>query len=231
MDLLKQLIDIVLHLQEHLHQLTQDFGGWVYAILFLIIFCETGLVVTPFLPGDSLIFAVGALAADPASGLNVWTAALLMFLAAVLGDSVNYSVGRFAGEHLVRRFPRIIKPQHLTLTNEFFEKYGGKTIILARFVPIVRTFAPFVAGSGAMNYRRFMLFNVTGALLWVGLILPAGWFFGNIPVVKENFELVVIGIIVVSVMPMGYEIWKARRAQAREKSKGRHPVRPGSDQV
>jgi membrane-associated protein len=230
MDLLKQLIDFVLHLQEHLHQLTQDYGAWIYAILFLIIFCETGLVVTPFLPGDSLIFAVGALAADPASGLNIWTAAALMFAAAVLGDSANYSIGRFSGEQLMRRFPRIIKPKHLALTNEFFEKYGGKTIILARFVPIVRTFAPFVAGSGAMNYRRFMLFNVTGAFFWVGLILPAGWFFGNIPVVKENFELVVLGIIVVSVMPMVFEIWKARRAQAREEAPGRHPVRPGSDQ-
>lgn len=230
MDLLKQLIDFVLHLQEHLHQLTQDYGAWIYAILFLIIFCETGLVVTPFLPGDSLIFAVGALAADPASGLNIWTAAVLMFVAAVLGDSANYSIGRFSGEQLMRRFPRIIKPKHLALTNEFFEKYGGKTIILARFVPIVRTFAPFVAGSGAMNYRRFMLFNVTGAFFWVGLILPAGWFFGNIPVVKENFELVVLGIIVVSVMPMVFEIWKARRAQAREEAPGRHPVRPGSHQ-
>lgn len=230
MDLLKQALDFVLHLQEHLHQLTRDYGAWIYGILFLIIFCETGLVVTPFLPGDSLIFAVGALAADPASGLNVWTAAVLMFVAAVLGDSVNYSVGRFSGEQLVRRFPRVFKPKHLALTNEFFEKYGGKTIILARFVPIVRTFAPFVAGSGAMNYRRFMFFNVTGALLWVGLILPAGWFFGNIPVVKENFELVVLGIIFVSVLPMVYEIWKARRAQAREEAPGRHPVRPGSDQ-
>ncbi len=210
MDWIKQLLDFVLHLQEHLHQLTQDYGRWVYGILFLIIFCETGLVVTPFLPGDSLLFAVGALAADPASGLNVWIAAGLIFAAAVLGDTANYSIGKYAGERMAARFPRLIKPKHLELTNEFFEKYGGKTIILARFVPIVRTFAPFVAGSGAMNYRRFMFFNVIGAALWVGIIVPAGWFFGNIPVVKENFELVVIGIIVVSVMPMAFEIWKAR---------------------
>jgi membrane-associated protein len=216
MDLLKQLLEIVLHLQEHLNQLTQDYGPWVYGILFVIIFCETGLVVTPFLPGDSLLFAVGALAADPQSGLNVWIAGGLMFVAAVLGDTVNYSIGKFAGEWLVRRFPRIIKPKHLELTNEFFEKYGGKTIILARFVPIVRTFAPFVAGSGAMDYRRFMLFNVVGGFLWVALILPAGWFFGNIPIVKRNFELVVIGIIFVSVLPMVYEIWKARQAQAKQ---------------
>ena len=211
MDLIRQLIGVVLHLQEHLHQLTQDYGVWVYGILFLIIFCETGLVVTPFLPGDSLIFAVGALAADPVSGLNVWLAGGLIFIAAVLGDTANYSIGKFAGERLARRFPRIIKQKHLDVTNEFFHKYGGKTIILARFVPIVRTFAPFVAGSGAMNYRRFMAFNVIGGFLWVALILPAGWFFGNIPVVKNNFELVVIGIIVVSVLPMVYEVWKARQ--------------------
>ena len=218
MDWLKQLIDIVLHLQEHLHEMTQDYGGWVYGILFVIIFCETGLVVTPFLPGDSLIFAVGALAADPASGLNLWIGGGIIFIAAVLGDTVNYSIGKFAGESLARRFPRVIKQKHLDVTNEFFEKYGGKTIILARFVPIVRTFAPFVAGSGAMNYRRFMFFNVTGAALWVGLILPAGWFFGNIPIVKSNFELVVIGIIVVSVLPMVFEIWKARRVQSSQRN-------------
>jgi len=217
MDFLKQLIDFVLHLQEHLHQLTQDYGRWVYGILFAIIFCETGLVITPFLPGDSLLFAVGALAADPSSGLNLWVASGLIFVAAVLGDTVNYSIGKFAGEWLVNRFPRLIKQKHLDVTNEFFEKYGGKTIIMARFVPIVRTFAPFVAGSGAMNYRRFMMFNVVGAALWVGLIVPAGWFFGNIPVVKENFEFVVIGIIVVSVLPMVYEIWKSRKIAAREK--------------
>ncbi len=221
MDWIKQLLDFVLHLQEHLHQLTQDYGRWIYGILFLIIFCETGLVVTPFLPGDSLLFAVGALAADPASGLNVWMAALLIFIAAVLGDTANYSIGKYAGEWMATAFPRLIKPKHLELTNEFFEKYGGKTIILARFVPIVRTFAPFVAGSGAMNYRRFMLFNVIGAFFWVGIILPAGWFFGNIPVVKENFELVVIGIIVVSVIPMVYEIWKSRNLKRREQANRR----------
>jgi membrane-associated protein len=217
MDLLKQLIDFVLHLQEHLYQLTQDYGRWVYGILFAIIFCETGLVITPFLPGDSLLFAVGALAADPASGLNLWLASGLIFLAAVLGDTANYSIGKFAGERLARRFPRIIKQKHLDVTNEFFQKYGGKTIILARFVPIVRTFAPFVAGSGAMDYRRFMIFNIVGAALWVGLIVPAGWFFGNIPVVKENFEIVVIGIIIVSILPMIYEIWKSRRIAERDK--------------
>jgi membrane-associated protein len=213
MDLIKQLVDFVLHLQEHLHQLTHDYGKWVYGILFLIIFCETGLVVTPFLPGDSLLFAVGALAADPASGLNLWVASVLIFVAAILGDTANYSIGKFAGERLVEKFPRLVKQKHLDVTAEFFEKYGGKAIILARFVPIVRTFAPFVAGSGAMNYRRFMVYNVVGAFLWVAILVPAGWFFGNIPIVKENFEIVVVGIIVVSVLPMVYEIWKARQGQ------------------
>jgi membrane-associated protein len=212
MELLKQALDVILHLQDHLFQLTQDYGGWVYGLLFLIIFCETGLVVTPFLPGDSLLFAVGALAADPKSGLNFWLAGGLMVGAAILGDTVNYWIGRFAGEQLTRRFPRVIKPIYLAKTNEFFRRYGGKTIVLARFVPIVRTFAPFVAGSGAMNYSRFMLVNVAGALLWVVLILPAGWFFGNIPVVKKNFELVVLGIIFISVLPMVIEVWKARQA-------------------
>lgn len=216
MDWIKDLLDIALHLQEHLHQLTQTYGNWIYGILFVIIFCETGLVVTPFLPGDSLLFAVGALAADPASGLNVWTGTALMLLAAVLGDTVNYSVGKFAGEKLVAAFPKLIKQKHLDYTSSFFEKYGGKTIVLARFVPIVRTFAPFVAGSGAMCYRRFMFFNLIGAILWVGIIIPAGWFFGSIPVVKENFELVVIGIVFISVMPMVYEIWKVRRDKKRE---------------
>jgi membrane-associated protein len=204
--------------------LTREYGKWVYGILFTIIFCETGLVVTPFLPGDSLLFAVGALAADPASGLNVWIASLIIFVAAILGDTVNYSIGRYAGEKLAAKFPRIIKQKHLDTTNEFFEKYGGKTIILARFVPIVRTFAPFVAGSGAMNYRKFMFFNVIGAFLWVVTIIPAGWFFGNIPIVKENFELVVIGIIVVSVLPMVYEIWKANHVKKRELATRREAV-------
>src|SRR5690554_5001862 len=162
MELLMQVIDVFLHVDAHLGDIINDYGGWIYGILFLIIFCETGLVVTPFLPGDSLLFAVGALAADPASGLDVWLAAVLILVAAVLGDTVNYSIGKFSGEALAARFPRLIQQKHLDLTAEFFEKYGGKTIILARFVPIVRTFAPFVAGSGAMNYRRFMSFNVIG---------------------------------------------------------------------
>ena len=214
-DTLKQILDLFLHLQDHLHALTRDHGAWVYAILFAIIFAETGLVVTPFLPGDSLLFAVGTIAANPESGLNVWMAGLVIFIAAVIGDTVNYSVGKFAGATLSRKYPRLIRPEYLAKTHEFFERYGGKTIILARFVPIVRTFAPFVAGSGAMDYRRFMMFNVVGAVLWVVLLVPAGWFFGNLPWVKKNFELVVLGIIFVSVLPMAWEIlreWRKRRA-------------------
>lgn len=207
---MKETIDFILHIQEHLTTFTSQYGALVYGLLFLIVFCETGLVVTPFLPGDSLLFAVGALAADPNSGLNVWLAALVLLVAAILGDSVNYWIGRKFGAWTMRTFPRVVKPAHIAKTNEFFTRYGGKTIILARFVPIVRTFAPFVAGTGEMNYKRFMSFNVIGAILWVGLILPAGWFFGNIPIVKKNFELVVLGIIVISVMPMIIEIARAK---------------------
>lgn len=215
MESIKDFIDLFLHLQDHLHALTREHGAWVYLILFVIIFAETGLVVTPILPGDSLLFAVGAIAANPESGLNVFIAGILILVAAILGDTVNYSIGKFAGNALSQKYPRIIKPEYLAKTHSFFERYGGKTIILARFVPIIRTFAPFVAGSGAMDYKRFMTFNVVGAIAWVALILPAGWFFGNLPWVKKNFELVVLGIIFVSVLPMVVEIlreWQRARA-------------------
>ena len=216
MDLIKAFLDVVLHLQDHLYRLTSDHGAWVYGILFLIIFAETGLVLTPVLPGDSLLFAVGAVAANPASGLNVWVAGALMIVAAVIGDAVNYSVGRFAGGYLTRRFPKIIRPEYIQKTQRFFEVYGGKTVILARFVPIVRTFAPFVAGMGAMNRSRFMFFNAVGALAWVGLILPAGWFLGQLEFVKKRFELIVLGIIFVSVLPVVWEAWKARKAPSNQ---------------
>ena len=216
MDLIKAFLDVVLHLQDHLYRLTRDHGAWVYGILFLIIFAETGLVLTPVLPGDSLLFAVGAVAANPASGRNVWVAGALMIVAAVIGDAVNYSVGRFAGGYLTRRFPKIIRPEYLQKTQRFFEVYGGKTVILARFVPIVRTFAPFVAGMGAMNRSRFMFFNAVGALAWVGLILPAGWFLGQLEFVKKRFELIVLGIIFVSVLPVVWEAWKARKAPSNQ---------------
>lgn len=207
---MKEILDFIFHLQDHLNDFTRQYGVLVYALLFAIVFCETGLVVTPFLPGDSLLFAVGAIAADPDSGLNIWIAAAVLLVAAILGDTVNYWIGRRFGGWAIRTFPRIIKQSHIDQTSEFFVRYGGKTIIIARFVPIVRTFAPFVAGSGRMDYKRFMYFNVVGALLWVGLILPAGWYFGNIPIVKKNFEVVVIGIIAFSLLPMVFEIAKAK---------------------
>ncbi len=212
MDFLKQALEFVLHLQDHLNQLLQSYGGWFYGLLFLVIFAETGLVVTPFLPGDSLLFAIGALAADKASGLSLATCAVVIAAAAFLGDNVNYWVGKLAGKALVKRFPNLIKPAHLDRTHAFFERYGGKTILMARFVPIVRTFTPFVAGMGAMNYGRFLGYSVTATLLWVGLVLPAGYFFGNIPAIKKHFELVVLGIIFVSCLPMVIELWRAKRA-------------------
>jgi membrane-associated protein len=203
-------VDLVLHLDKHLDGLVAQFGPWLYVIVFLIIFCETGLVVTPFLPGDSLLFALGALAARP-DGLNVWVVVLVLLVAAILGDTVNYWIGHYLGEKLPRRFPRLVKAEHLRRTHDFYERYGGKTIIIARFVPIVRTFAPFVAGAGSMTYSRFMLFNVTGALLWVGLLVPAGYFFGNLTVVRENFSLVVLVIIFLSILPAIIEFWRERR--------------------
>jgi membrane-associated protein len=209
MELLKHAVDFVLHLDKHLDSLVTQFGPWLYVILFLIVFCETGLVVTPFLPGDSLMFAVGALAARP-DGLNVWIVVVSLAVAAILGDSANYWIGYFAENRLERRFPRLVKPEYIRRTHEFYERYGGKTIIIARFVPIIRTFAPFVAGVGKMTYSRFMLFNVTGGLLWIGLLVPAGYFFGNLPVVRKNFSLVVLAIIFLSILPGVIEFIRER---------------------
>ena len=203
------LIDFVLHIDQHLIELTQTYGLWIYAILFLIVFCETGLVVTPFLPGDSLLFAAGAVAA--LGGMNVHIAAGLLLAAAVIGDAVNFAIGKYFGEKLFAKpDSRVFKREYLDKTHAFYEKYGGKTIILARFVPIVRTFAPFVAGMGTMHYGRFIRYNIIGALVWVGLLTYAGYFFGELPAVKNNFGLVVIGIIAVSVLPMAVEIAKAK---------------------
>ncbi len=213
---MKELLDLILHMQDHLHDFTRQYGFLVYGLLFLIVFCETGLVVTPFLPGDSLLFAVGAIAADSQSGLNVWVAGAVLLAAAILGDTANYWIGRKSSGWAIRTFPRIIKQSHLDKTSDFFKRYGGKTIIIARFVPIVRTFAPFVAGSGAMDYKKFMSYNVIGALLWVGSLLPAGWFFGNFPIVKENFEFVVFGIIAVSLLPMVVEYVRAKSGRRNE---------------
>ena len=204
----KDILDYFLHLDVKLAELVTLYGGWIYAILFAIIFCETGLVVTPFLPGDSLLFAVGAV--SHTVPLNLWYCGLLMLVAAILGDIVNYWIGRLAGQWMMRTFPRIVKAKHIEQTHAFFEKYGGKTIIIARFVPIVRTFAPFVAGMGRMDVRKFMGFNVSGAILWVGSLIPLGYFFGQIQVIKDNFELVVFGIIGFSLLPIVFTFLKEK---------------------
>jgi membrane-associated protein len=211
MDFLQTLIDVFLHLDEHLATIIARFGPWTYILLFGIIFAETGLVVTPFLPGDSLLFAAGALAATTDGALNPWLLIIILTIAAIVGDSVNYSIGHFLGPRVFTEKVPFLKKEHLERTHAFYEKYGGKTIILARFIPIIRTFAPFVAGVGAMTYGKFIMFNVVGALLWVPLFTLMGYFFGNLPFVQENFELVVIAIIVISVLPAVFEYFKARR--------------------
>ncbi|MFD0895748.1 DedA family protein [Luteolibacter ambystomatis] len=216
---MKEILDFFLHLQDHLHDFTRDHGSLVYGLLFLIVFCETGLVITPFLPGDSLLFAIGAISANEASGLNVWIAAVTLLAAAAIGDTTNYWIGRTLGKWLTHRFPKIVKPSYLEKTHRFYDTYGAKTLIMARFVPIVRTFAPFVAGSGAMPFRKFILFSCCGSLLWVGLILPAGWFLGDKPFVKNNFEIVVLAIIGISLLPMVIELLRAK-LRARNKVAG-----------
>ncbi len=216
MEWIKDAIDFVLNIKEHLDTLVREHGTWVYVILFLIVFCETGLVVTPFLPGDSLLFAAGAIAAG--GELNLVLLCVVLIVAAILGDTVNYWIGRKLGTWTAKTFPRVVKQKHLDRTHAFFERYGGKAIIFARFVPIVRTFAPFVAGAGAMTYGRFMFFNVVGALIWVLTLVPAGYFFANVPFVKKNFELVIMGIIVVSILPAVVEILRERARLKREAS-------------
>lgn len=210
MDLIKQLIDLILHLDQHLVELVTRFGTWSYAILFLIIFCETGLVITPFLPGDSLLFAIGALSASGALDPLVLT--ILLSIAAILGDTVNYWVGYKIGPKVFHgEGSRFLNPRHLERTHAFYEKYGGKTIIFARFIPIVRTFAPFVAGIGRMTYSRFLLYNVVGGIAWITIFVYAGYFFGNIPVVKRNFTLVILAIILISLTPAVIEYIQHRR--------------------
>jgi len=210
MDLIASFLDLVVHLDQHLRALAQNYGNWVYAVLFLIVFLETGLVVTPFLPGDSLLFVAGTIAAG--GELQVHGLVVLLILAAIIGDSVNYAVGRYLGPRVFRfEDSRLFKRAYLERTHAFFERHGGKTIIIARFVPIIRTYAPFVAGIGAMKYGHFLLFNVTGAILWVASLTYAGYFFGNLPLVKDNLTLVIVGIIVVSVMPGIIEFWRAQR--------------------
>jgi membrane-associated protein len=210
---LRQLLDIFLHLDEHLHAVMESWGPWTYVLLFTIILFETGLVVTPFLPGDSLLFAAGALSAIYPDHLDILILLGLLFVAAVLGDTLNYAIGRWAGPRAFRINTWFLKHENLEKTQAFYEKHGGKTIVLARFVPIIRTFAPFVAGVGRMNYPQFLWFNVIGGLLWVAVCTLAGYFFGNVPVVKENFELVVVGIVLMSLLPLAYEVWATRRAR------------------
>ncbi|MDR1454313.1 MAG: DedA family protein [Tannerella sp.] len=205
------LIDFVIHIDVHLAELVRDYGAWIYGILFLIIFCETGLVVTPFLPGDSLLFVAGTLAALGTSHINVHLMVILLILAAILGDACNYFIGKFFGKKLFRNpNSRIFKQAYLKKTHDFYEKHGGKTIILARFVPIVRTFAPFVAGMGKMSYPHFFSFNVVGGVAWVALFMYAGYFFGNVDFVKQNLSLLIIAIILVSILPGMIEIWRQK---------------------
>ena len=205
MGFINDILEFILHLDRHLFDLCSQYGAWVYAILFVVIFCETGFVVTPFLPGDSLLFAVGSLAAINA--LDVPTALILLTLAAVLGDTVNYWIGDYVGPKVFHKEnSRLLNKEYLLRTHQFYEKHGGKTIIIARFLPIIRTFVPFVAGIGSMTYRRFLLFNVTGGILWVLLFVFAGYFFGSVPIVKNNFSLVIIALLLIPGIPTVVEI-------------------------
>jgi membrane-associated protein len=204
-DLLAKFLDLVLHLDKHLLEIAREYGSGVYAFLFIIIFCETGLVVTPFLPGDSLLFVAGTLAAGGV--MNIHVLVMLLILAAIAGDSLNFAIGRWLGQRVFRFDDSwFFKKAYIERTHQYFERYGGRTIIIARFVPIVRTYAPFVAGIGAMDYRRFLLFNVIGAVVWVALIAYAGYLFGQVPVVQNNLTLVIFGIILLSISPAIIEV-------------------------
>jgi membrane-associated protein len=217
MELIKYLIDLFLHLDEHLAVIIQNYGTWTYLILFAVIFMETGLVVTPFLPGDSLLFAAGTFA-SPALGsaLNIWLLWGLLCAAAILGDTVNYWIGHFIGPRAFTGEVRFLKKEYLDRTHDFYEKHGGKTIVLARFIPIIRTFAPFVAGIGAMSYGHFIVYNVVGGIAWVTIFLFLGYFFGNLQFVQENFTVVVLAIIAISVVPILIEAIKARLESRRK---------------
>lgn len=220
---MSQLWDLLFKLDEHLDKLTTDYGGWMYLILFAIIFCETGLVVTPFLPGDSLLFAVGMFAARE-GGLNIWVLYVVLLAAAILGDTVNYHIGHYLGPKVLSgKFTRWLNQEHLVYTQRFFAKHGGKTIVLARFLPILRTLAPFVAGVGSMNYRQFLAYNVLGALLWVVGIMTAGYLLGNNPWVKENFELVIVIIILLSLVPGAVTYLRQRYARSDEPAECKMP--------
>jgi len=216
MEVIKFLIDFVLHMDQYLKVIITDYGTWTYGILFFVIFLETGFVVTPFLPGDSLLFAAGTFAALGA--LNPFYLFLLLSVAAVIGDTVNYSIGAYIGPRAFSGEIKFLKKEHLDKTQEFYEKHGGKTIILARFIPIIRTFAPFVAGVGTMKYRNFVLYNVIGGITWVAIFISLGYFFGNITFVQKNFELVIFAIIFISFIPPVLEVFKARKENKETKA-------------
>lgn len=211
MELIQQLLDFILHIDKHLIEIVQEYQTWTYLILFLIIFAETGFVVTPFLPGDSLLFAAGAIIANPDSGLNIFIMCILLIVAAILGDLINYHIGNFIGPLAFSGKYKLLKKEYLDKTQTFYEKYGGKTIIYARFVPIIRTFAPFVAGIGSMSYLKFATYNVSGGVLWVSSFLFIGYFFGGLPVIKDNFTYVIFGIIILSILPPAIEVIREKR--------------------
>lgn len=210
MDLIYSLIDFILHIDDHLVEIVNNYQTWTYLILFLIIFAETGLVVTPFLPGDSLLFAAGAIIAKPETDLNIYVMCVLLIVAGILGDLVNYHVGQYIGPKAFSGRYKFLKKDYLEKTEKFYDKYGGKTIIYARFVPIVRTFAPFVAGVGSMSYSRFASYNVVGAIVWVTSFLFIGYFFGGLPVIKDNFTVVIFVIIFLSLLPPIIEVLKEK---------------------
>ncbi len=210
MELLLWLVDIFVHLDQHLVWLIQNYGGWTYLIVFIVVFCETGLVVTPILPGDSLLFGLGALAAI--GGLRVDWLFLLLCVAAIAGDTVNYAIGHYVGPRVFHEdTSRFFKREYLERTHRFYEKHGGKTIVIARFIPIIRTFAPFVAGIGSMTYFHFIVYNIAGGILWVALFIFGGYYFGNLPMVRQNFTLVIVAIIIISVLPGVIEYIRQRR--------------------
>jgi membrane-associated protein len=214
MEFFSDIIDFILHIDKHLVEITTEYQKLTYLILFLIVFCETGLVVTPFLPGDSLLFAAGSVAALPGSPLDVYVLALVVFIAAFGGDNSNFFIGRFIGHKVYEKNYRLIKREYVDRTHAFYEKHGGKAVIIARFVPIIRTFAPFVAGVGGMKYRRFILFSMAASLLWIGIFITAGYKFGQLPVIRDNFFLVTIGIILISMLPLVIGFIRSRMSKA-----------------
>jgi membrane-associated protein len=222
MEYIMQFVDMMLHLDKHLIELVKQYESWTYLILFMIIFCETGLVITPFLPGDSLLFVIGALTAS--GELNFWLIVTILMIAAIIGDTVNYHIGKYIGPKIFyKENVMFLNKKHLERTHAFYEKHGGKTIIIARFMPIIRTFAPFVAGMGSMTYVKFIIYNIAGAVLWVLSLVAAGHYFGNIPIVKKNFTLVIMAIIFISILP-GIIAWLQNYLQERKKKLNAEPA-------